>query len=400
MKITLTDENKLAMAVDPRRRRRTEWRRSAEDKVKARRRARLDQLGDRQSVIEAAIDQYRMLENQHVDVALHPSALRISPPRPLPPALGGAPWPDGFTGAMKRAFDVRTRRPLGQMVASRTTALNTYLSMLYVLFAEQPKEPIDRHPLAKKEFKSDVPWSTFAGRTASTVRATRERMRRDLGTIENVGLIHQKAMTAGSGSINFLSETGDGSVFKFTDPLDVPDALVLPSTFFTNGWNLVLTDDEILLWLAINDGYRLRRHERPDYDAQGVPMTQGHRYQFYGLSGEAYGALHELEEFGLITVHDPMPTRSKGKFEPPSAEDRERYEAEGYAFHPVPYQLKPAVDPFARPAVYEVARRLDNELPPRMLGVDPMVEFIAEAGKTGTVQVTAAPATTTPETPA
>ena len=57
---------------------------------------------------------------------------------------------------------------------------------------------------------------------------------------------------------------------------------------------------------------------------------------WYGVSGEAYGALHELEEFGLIQVHDPMTTRKKGKFTPPSVDEREAFREAGFAFSPVP----------------------------------------------------------------
>lgn len=37
------------------------------------------------------------------------------------------------------------------------------------------------------------------------------------------------------------------------------------------------------------------------------------REQKYGLSGEAYESIHELDEFGLIDIHDPMPERRRGK---------------------------------------------------------------------------------------
>jgi hypothetical protein len=360
------------LSVDPeqmrRDRRRSEWRSGAEDGAQLQRQSRLGDLERRQPAIQLALDEYRRLPNPHAGVRLRKGGLRIDPPRPLPPSLDGPPWPDGNTRAQIRAYDLRTRKPLGRLVGYKGHSLNTYLAMIYTLQAEGGKAE-SRHPMAAKEYDGDVPWSTLCGRHDSSVRARRERMRRDVEALERAGLVRREIPSAHRhvGGVRFLSDDGAGEPYTIPEEGHASALLVLPSSFFTNGWHLVLTPQEIILWLAIRDAYDEMKDARADWAEKGVPLTQHHRWSYYGISGEAYGALHELEEFGLITVHDAMPTRTSGKFTPPTQADRDAYREAGHAFSPVPYQLRPAENAFGRPAIYTVSALLDGSLlPPRM----------------------------------
>ena len=92
------------------------------------------------------------------------------------------------------------------------------------------------------------------------------------------------------------------------------------------------------------------------------------RWEYYGISGEAYGAIHELREFGLLIVHDTMPNRRHGKLRTPPPEKRATLESDGESLAPVPYHLQLEPDRFFnRPALTVVHRSLSENLsPPRL----------------------------------
>jgi hypothetical protein len=92
------------------------------------------------------------------------------------------------------------------------------------------------------------------------------------------------------------------------------------------------------------------------------------RWQVYGISGEAYSAIHELQEFGLLTVNDTMPNRRRGKLRTPPPEERAVVEEAGESLAPVPYHLLPRSNSaFHRSALTTVhARLLDYPAPPRV----------------------------------
>jgi hypothetical protein len=72
---------------------------------------------------------------------------------------------------------------------------------------------------------------------------------------------------------------------------------------------------------------------------RGVAVPQSVRGSVYGVSGEAYSAIHELAEFRLLKVVDPMPNRRRGKIRHLAPDQRAAQETEGASFNPVPYQL-------------------------------------------------------------
>jgi hypothetical protein len=56
-------------------------------------------------------------------------------------------------------------------------------------------------------------------------------------------------------------------------------------------------------------------------DLRGVALPETVRRSTYELSDEAYQTIHELEEFGLIKIHDLMPGRRFGRFDRSKVDD-------------------------------------------------------------------------------
>jgi hypothetical protein len=124
---------------------------------------------------------------------------------------------------------------------------------------------------------------------------------------------------------------------------------MLPYNFFANGWHLALSPAEIAVLLMVR---RAERTIPASAEEPGVALPRSTRWAVYGISGEAYEAIHELEKFGLLSVHDPMPHRRHGKLRPLSPPLKATAEADGDLTSPVPYRLetKP-FKAFDRPAV-------------------------------------------------
>jgi hypothetical protein len=119
----------------------------------------------------------------------------------------------------------------------------------------------------------------------------------------------------------------DGTEQPYFVPHRTGGDVLLPKQFFLNGWHLVLEPRELVMYLAICDAQARARHPG------GVILAEASRALHYCISGEVYGAIHELDEFGLIKVVDPMPHRRRGRVRPP----REPLD-DGWA--PLPYRLQ------------------------------------------------------------
>ena len=157
--------------------------------------------------------------------------------------------------------------------------------------------------------------------------------------------------------------------------------MVLPSLFFERGWHLVLTPPEITLLLALTNLDRRLRRDRSDaeIDRTGIALPQSVRFDAYGISGETYEAVHQLDELGLIELHDPMPNRRRGKIHPPTEEEILAADNAEGDLAPQPYRFRlgqPQVyDRSALEALtkalraYPLGRRLEEwpELMPRIL---------------------------------
>ncbi|MEU4192872.1 hypothetical protein AB0E69_13305 [Kribbella sp. NPDC026611] len=320
--------------------------------IRARRQRELDES---QPAILDALDEYRKFR-EIPDVRLRATGIHIDPPRPLPPSLGGNPWPPGWDRVEQFAYDLRTRRPLGRLVAHKGgSSLNTYLSVLYTLNAQESRAFENGRRTASGQYRGEVPWSVLCGRGRGTARARRERMWRDLEALETAGLVRLGSAGGQRTIEGFVLLAEDGSGEDYAPPGPQDETIVLPDSFFTNGWHLVLRPREIVMLLTVFHAYQRYGGQHEDWMVNGVPLTQSQRWEEYGVSGETYGSLHLLWELGVISVHDPMPTRRQGKFRPPTEEQRAQYEADGHAFSPLPYQLKPEPQGFDKPAVYRLA---------------------------------------------
>jgi hypothetical protein len=128
------------------------------------------------------------------------------------------------------------------------------------------------------------------------------------------------------------------------DPYLVPAAnelvgVSIPSVFFYHGWHLVLEPAEIAMLFAVIDYGQWNR-------ATKISLYRRARWEYYGISPEVYSSIHELEEFRLLAVVDPMPSRRHGRLQttPNLREDDEASQA------PVPYQLTYSPAVLYRPA--------------------------------------------------
>ena len=100
----------------------------------------------------------------------------------------------------------------------------------------------------------------------------------------------------------------------------------------------------------------------------GVALPRSTRWAVYGISGEAYQAIHALEEFGLLSIYDTMPHRRHGKLRPLPPALKAAVEADGDSASPVPYRLESApFKAFDRPALEIIRETLrDHPVLPRL----------------------------------
>lgn len=115
----------------------------------------------------------------------------------------------------------------------------------------------------------------------------------------------------------------------------------------------------------------VRHAERPfpaSAEKPGVAIPQSRRWAVYGISGEAYDAIHELEEFGLLSINDSMPHRRRGKIRSLPPPPQGALEADGDSASPVPYTLKTApFTAYGHPALETIRQSLRNHpIPPRL----------------------------------
>ncbi|OBB98682.1 hypothetical protein [Mycobacterium sp. 852002-40037_SCH5390672] len=74
----------------------------------------------------------------------------------------------------------------------------------------------------------------------------------------------------------------------------------------------MLTPNELVTFLVLCHVADLRLlHDR----STSMFLAEQFRYSLLGLTDEAYVSLHELAEFGLIEVTDPMPNRKRGRIQ-------------------------------------------------------------------------------------
>jgi hypothetical protein len=346
------------------------WRLESVGKLKLGRDRRRAELERREESITRALNAYGDLSNPEATVTLRAGFVSLNQPRPLPASLGGPELAEPLSVHQKRWEDWHTRPPATRLIMGTTSALPSYLSVLYVVHREASLKEAglkNQHSNASREGGRES-WAVLCGRWDSSLRARRARLARDLDELARADLVALRPKGQQGRYEGFTILRDDTSDKPYRSPRQTsrgPSVLPLPASFFRQGWHLVLTPAEIAVLLMAKHANAAIRSSSEE---PGIGLPLSTRYAIYGVSGEAYGAIHELEEFGILTVHDTMPHRRHGKFRPQQSEERARLEADGESFGPVPYRLEVSDDAlFNRPALSTVHRCLmDTSVPPRL----------------------------------
>ncbi len=245
----------------------------------------------------------------------------------------------------------------------KTRALPSYLAMIFVAHAEGVTSTAARANASR--VGGSESWAVLCGRWAPTVRARRARLARDLEELQRANLVTLGASRAQARYENFRLLADDLTDRAYTLPKGGMPVIMLPYDFFANGWHLALSPAEIAVLLMVSHA---ERTFHASAEEPGVALPRSTRWAVYGISGEAYEAIHELEEFGLLTIYDTMPHRRHGKLRllPPPL--KAAAEADGNSKSPVPYRLKTApFEAFGRPALETIRQSLRNrQIPPRL----------------------------------
>ena len=340
-----------------------EWRTRSVEKLTADRAGRLKKLEDREESIHRAVQAYRDLLDPYTTIRLRSEFVALQNQRPLPPALGGPerePPPDRSTQLQD---DYRTRPPSTKLLMHKTHALQSYLAMIFVAHAKGTTRSTARANASRVGGAES--WAVLCGRWAPTVRARRARLARDLEELHRADLVTIGASRTQARYENFRLLADDLTDRAYTLPKGETPVIMLPYDFFANGWHLALSPAEIAVLLMV-------RHAERTFHASteepGVALPRFTRWAVYGISGEAYEAIHELKEFGLLTIHDTMPHRRHGKLRLLSPPLKAAAEADGDSKSPVPYRLETApFEAFGRPALQTIRQSLRNQpIPPRL----------------------------------
>lgn len=280
--------------------------------------ARRKRLDEQRDGIARATRAYRELDKGEVpSIRVRTAFIR----RPDARSSRGTDW--------NRGVDIDTRPPMSRLIAgSGSRALPTYLTMIYLAHL--------REDAAGRAFDNDIPnlrkpgrlkpWVELAGmfrapRPGMTQSANRRRLRVSLNTALDTLADHQLVtLTGPEGSAGryegFTVLSDDDSEDRYVVPGEGRRnnyAIRVPATFFFNAWHLVLTPSEIAVLLAIIDrtGLLCRKPRSGSIGEIGVDLKESERWATYGLSGEAYAAVHMLKAFGIIDVIDPMANRAR-----------------------------------------------------------------------------------------
>lgn len=270
-----------------------------------------------------------------------------------------------------RTEDISTRPPLTRVLKGK----NQHAGALYLtnIFIEQmlaahdgsrtpPPEPKRRHSVYNMD--NAPSWASLIGLPSVDRRNQRKTYNRVLDALHKWELVDLGA--TGQRYADFRLNREDGSGRPYTIPRGEPVApqhLCLPTEFFTAGWPLVLTPSELATFLAVCHVSDRKTHRVAEDDSPGsIFLAESLRYRHLGLSEEAYLAIHQLAEFGLIGIEDPMPNRRRGRISPQMTNGQ----------RPQPYYLTATVldgmpsherlfnlDAFKRPAIEVAIDRLN-----------------------------------------
>lgn len=283
---------------------------SAEDRRTASQRQRRQELKRQQPAIEKALRAYREIDSPDTSfIRIRTEFIRTDDPRRS--STREKPY--------SLAADVETRPPMTRLVDRRRHSLRLLLTAFFVarMTTEPGKEFVNVWPNMPK--RTGTSWLTLSGlqRDVSPVqRRSRRRMfNTALDGLAKHSLVALQDTNGANGRyqhFSLLDEGGRGAPYKVPgDDLPAKAAISIPTDFFRQGWHLVLTDHELVTYLAVIDrtGYLSRWDRSGDIRDLGVDLKKSVRYPTYGISDEAYTSVHQLHQFGLIEVEDPMPNR-------------------------------------------------------------------------------------------
>jgi hypothetical protein len=306
---------------------------------RAARRRGLADLGERKEALERALGAYAGMDRGQAPViGLRAGSVRLPSPRPARPDPDDESEEDPARRARSRlARDLATRPPVTRLLHRKSNALPLLLTAIYVAHLEgTPGQAYSNGHRNATRTAGAESWATLAGLHASGKsgpRNRRVRVTRALAQLDTAGLVETGRERQRDRFESFRLNHEDGSQRQYTVPGgDAPDMVHLPASFFVNGWHLALEPTEIAALLAIIDlGQRIRAEEF----SVALPMSV--RWETYGISGEVYEAVHELAEFGVIELNDPMPRRRRGKFRPFTEDQQDVALSHGNWPGPVPY---------------------------------------------------------------
>lgn len=252
-------------------------------------------------------------------------------------------------------------------------AIALYLTLLFVrqvhvFRAGNPAAAGPRRRKAVYNLDGSFSEASLIGLPSFDRRNQRRVFNRALDALEKAELVDLGR--SGQRYATYTLNCEDGSGHAYTVPAgdpDVPQHLCLPTEFFTAGWPMILTPSELATFLAICHYADRRLPRNPDGETpRRIYLAKSERDNHLGLSDEAYESIHQLAEFGLIDVHDPVEGRRRGRISPELTGGK----------RPDPYLLDPTVlggfpshervfnlDAFKQPAIETAIDRLNQPLP-------------------------------------
>jgi hypothetical protein len=249
--------------------------------------------------------------------------------------------------------------PVPRLVSAKSHALKLYLTAIFEAQCTHPANALARNarPIMPAS-KDEVGWiNLFAapasadGDTDKTPTDNRVRQFKNaLRRLDKEGLV-ELPKNPGSrdrfDKFQLVQERGR-SGFADQPRYVIPhpsDGFNVPRLFFTYLWHHVLTDSEILVYLALA---HLRRIYPEEYEASGVYLTPAVRSSIYGISRDAYEAHRALAAFGLIRRQSHSGRHANGRiknFKPGKIVD--------------PFRFKVVDGSLDRPALRVVRRRVN-----------------------------------------
>lgn len=286
----------------------------AADKCRAEREARRAALKRRQTYDAVARATQRLQGLAHPDqhyIVIRPDFLALGTPRPYPPP---ARQPENIATRPSATRVLHGKNPHAHAVYLNGL-FEHQMRAAYRTSSAAPPQPSRRRNAVNNPLDKATNWITLTGLDEDGVhfRNQRKSFTRALDALRKWDLVGLG--DSGQRYTKFMFRREDGSGRDYIIPRGVPTApqhLCIPREFFTAGWHLVLTPAELVTFLAVCHVADLRLL----YDGSTTMfLAEQFRYSVLGLTDEAYVSIHELAEFGLIEVTDPMPNRKRGRIQ-------------------------------------------------------------------------------------